>query len=84
MPREIHTSSVTWYTFSREGEAPHNHQFVRTLRIRQTLGLDYPTAASTSPSHDTPHRSAGPLDRVFMHFGGPPGPMETDTSVRVT
>src|ERR1022692_2287276 len=31
----------------------HNHRFVRTLRIRQALGLDYPTAASTSPSRDT-------------------------------
>ena len=72
MPREIHTSSVTCYP-SQNWEGMHNHRFVRTLRIRQTLGLDYPTAASTSPSRDIPHRSAGPLDRVFMHFGGPAG-----------
>jgi hypothetical protein len=51
MPREIHTSSVTWYS-SPQREASHNHQYVRTLRIRQTLGLDYATAASTSPSRD--------------------------------
>jgi hypothetical protein len=65
MPREIHTSSVTWYAFSREREASHNHQYVRTLRIRQTLGLDYPTAASTSPSRDS--TIVAPNRRVGFH-----------------
>jgi hypothetical protein len=73
MPQEIHTSSVACYP-SHQWEGIHNHRFVRTLRIRQALGLDYPTAASTSPSRDITHRTAGPLERVFMHFGGPPGP----------
>ena len=46
----------------------HNHRYVRTLRIRQTLGLDYPTAAPTSPSRDIHHRSHLPARAGFHPF----------------
>jgi hypothetical protein len=53
VPQKLLTSGVTCSRrVPRTGGRLHNHRFVRTLRIRQALGLNNPIAATTSPSRD--------------------------------
>jgi len=84
VPQKLLTSSITCSRRLPRAGGATDHRFVRTLRIRQALGLNNPTAATTSPSRDANYGNAGTRERVFINFGGPSGPMETGTSACAT
>ena len=53
------------------GRTTHNHRFVCTLRVRQAIGLNFSTAATTSPARDAANIPRAHIEGVFIRFGGP-------------